>query len=132
MLKRLIKPLKQKTDRQLRGQSSERLAVSFLVSQGYGIVDTNVRYPAGEIDIIALDGDVLCFVEVRSTTSDAWGGPFASVTRRKQQRIIRAARWYLASMKAEPPFVRFDVLGILLTDPAHPQIDLIRGAFDAS
>ncbi len=131
MLRRPRKPAIQKTQRQLRGQQGEALAAAFLKVQGYLILKTNVRYPVGEIDIIARDGDVLCFVEVRSTASDAWGGPFASVTEAKQRKIIRAARWYLASQKVEPTFIRFDVLGILWTNPANPQIELIRAAFDA-
>ena len=123
--------MNQKTLRQLRGQESEHLAIAYLKSQGYTILETNVRYPVGEIDIIAGEGETLVFVEVRSTASDAWGGPFASVTYPKRRKIIRAAEWYLASRKNQPSFIRFDVLGILLSDPIHPQIELIRAAFDA-
>ena len=131
-MKRLFKSTKQKTARQLRGQASEALAVGHLKSQGYVILETNVRYPIGEIDIIAKEADTLCFVEVRSTATDVFGGPLATITSAKRLRIIRAARWYLAYQKDPPAFVRFDVLGILWTDPSHPQIELIRGAFDAS
>lgn len=125
-------PAKPKTQRQLCGRQGEGLAADYLKAQGYRILKTNARYPVGEIDIVAREGDTLCFVEVRSTASDAWGGPLATVTWAKQRKIIRAARWYLAGRKAEPLFIRFDVLGILWADPTHPQIELIRNAFDAS
>lgn len=123
-------PQHSETARQQLGRRGEQIAAAFLNSAGYRIERTNVRYPVGEIDIVAREGPVLCFVEVRSASSGRWGGPLASITGSKRRRLIRAARWYLAG-KPFPPEVRFDVLGILWDGPT-PTIDLIRGAFDAS
>ncbi len=127
MFKKLLKS--KKTLKQQRGQGSERLAADYLRSQGYFIIQTNVRYKLGELDIIAREAGTLCFVEVRSTGSDAWGGPLATITEKKKHRIIRAASTYLAQLDKQPLFTRFDVIGILWTDPTHPQIELIRDAF---
>ena len=120
------------TFRQERGQRSERLAAAFLSARGYVIKETNVRFPVGEIDLVAFERDVLCFVEVRSTSSTEWGGPFASITDRRRRRFIRAARWYLTRLRDLPPEIRFDVVGITWHDGAAPAIELIRSAFDAS
>ena len=57
------------TDRQRLGQRGERLAKQFLISRGYVIEETNARFPVGEIDLVAREGETLCFVEVRSTAS---------------------------------------------------------------
>ena len=118
------------TFRQRLGRRSEALAAAFLNSAGYRIERTNVRFPVGEIDVVAREGDVLCFVEVRSTSSSQWGGPLASITGPKRRRLIQAARWYLAG-KPMPPEIRFDVLAIEW-EGNTPRVELIRGAFDAS
>jgi len=118
--------------RQQRGRRAEQVAASFLSRRGYLIERRNVRYPVGEIDLIARQGRALCFIEVRSVSSRAWGGPLATVTDRKRQRLIRAARWYLARLRELPPEIRFDVIGITWRDDGPPAIELILSAFDAS
>ena len=123
-------PQRSETPRQRLGRRGEALAVAFLNSAGYRIERMNVRYPVGEIDIVAREGEVLCFVEVRSTSSGQWGGPLASVTEPKRRRLIRAAQWYLAGTPL-PPEIRFDVLAIEWEGDT-PRVELIRGAFDAS
>ena len=60
-----------KTARQQLGARSERLAERFLTSHGYRIEARNVRYPVGELDLVAWDGDTLCFIEVRATCVNA-------------------------------------------------------------
>ncbi len=115
--------------RRARGVRSEQLARHFLTSQGYAIRETNVRFPVGEIDVVAEEGQTLCFVEVRSTSSSRWGGPLASITDRKRQRLIRAAQWYLQRLRTLPPASRFDVVAIQWEGPQAPTIDLIRDAF---
>ena len=119
------------TARQQRGQQSERLAVRLLQAEGYRIEATNVRFPVGELDIVAWEGESLCFVEVRSTASADWGGPLASIDGRKRQHLIRAARWYLARSRTMPAETRFDVVAITWDDPRQPTVELVRGAFDA-
>ncbi len=120
-----------KMDRRAAGQAGERLAQQFLVGQGYRVEAANVRFPVGEIDLIARDGPTLCFIEVRSASSDDWGGPFASVTAAKQQRLIRAARWYLGRLRSVPEALRFDVVGIRWRPAGPPELSLIKGAFTA-
>ena len=77
-----------------------------------------------------MDGDALCFVEVRSTSSDAWGGPLASITGAKRRRIIAAARWFINGYAGPAKEFRFDVVGVVWEEP-HPRVVLIRGAFTA-
>ena len=117
--------------RQELGQRGERFAVHVLQSHGYCIEKTNVRFPVGEIDIIAWDGQTLCFVEVRSASSMQWGGPFASVTDRKRRRLIRAAQWYLQRLRVLPMETRFDVVGIQWDGQSRPSAELLKGAFFA-
>ena len=115
--------------RRQRGRQAERLACRFLLAQGFVIEETNVRFPVGEIDIVARERDVLCFVEVRSRASAAWGGPLASITGRKRRHLIRAARWYLARVRPDDLETRFDVVAIDWQPDGDPAVQLIRGAF---
>ena len=114
------------------GRRSEQVAVRWLTSAGYLIEQRNVRYPVGEIDIVAREGQTLCFIEVRSTSSLRWGGPLATIDASKRRRLIQAARWYLSRCQALPPETRFDVVAITWDQEAAPAIELVRGAFDAS
>ena len=119
------------TARQRLGQRGERLAQQVLRAAGYRIERTNVRFPIGEIDILAWEGRTLCFVEVRSSSSPDWGGPLASIDGRKRRRVIRAAQWYLNRCRELPRETRFDVVAIEWMPDAQPTVELIRGAFDA-
>lgn len=124
-------PSDRATIRQRLGRRSEQLAAQVLRSRGYRLEATNVRYPVGEIDVVAWDQDTLCFIEVRSTSSGAWGGPLASLTARKRRRMIRAARWHLHRRSPLPPFTRFDVVAIEWHDHGDPTVELIQGACEA-
>ncbi|MBI1992134.1 MAG: YraN family protein [Candidatus Omnitrophica bacterium] len=119
------------SSRQQLGARSEELAARVLTSRGYRIAARNVRYPVGELDLVAWDGDTLCFVEVRATSSSQWGGGLASITPDKRRRLIRAARWYLARGAEPPREVRFDVVAIQWDVPASPTSELVQGAFTA-
>ncbi len=120
---------KPRNARQQLGRRSEQLAARHLVSQGYTILDTNVRFPVGEIDLIAQDGQTLCFVEVRSTTTDQFGGALASITDRKRRHLIGAAQWYLQRIKRMPPEIRFDVVAIDWRADGEPSVEVVQGAF---
>lgn len=118
--------------RQQLGRRSEQLALERLQQEGYRILGRNVRFPAGELDIVAQEGNTLCFVEVRSTSSDRWGGALASIGDRKRRRLIRAARWYLARCRGPLPLeTRFDVVSVLWEAGSPPAVDVVRGAFTA-
>lgn len=111
------------------GQRAELLAGDFLRRQGLTILAHNVRCKGGEIDLIALDGATLVFVEVRLRQNAGFGGAAASITRPKQKRIILAARHWLhgeGRRYARRP-CRFDAL--LLNDLADPHCEWIRAAF---
>lgn len=117
------------SDTQIQGHAAEQRASRYLEAQGLRILAANLRCRAGEIDLIAWDASTLVFVEVRQRTSDAYGGAAASVNRRKQTRLIRAAQYFLPritprSGKRQPPACRFDVVAV---DGAH--LTWIRNAF---
>jgi len=91
------------------GARCEEAAARFLESRGLTIVGRNFRTRRGEIDIIARDGEVLVFVEVRLRSSAAFGGAAASITGVKCARLVAAAGAYLTRLGSEPP-CRFDAV----------------------
>ena len=111
------------------GADAERLARDYLHSQGYKILHSNYACSAGEIDCIAMEGSVLCFVEVRARSSDEHGHPLETIGRQKQRRIIRAAGAFMDEWSGAWPALRFDALGILLG--REPDFTLVREAFEA-
>jgi putative endonuclease len=120
---------KEKSTKQI-GDQAEALAVAHLAKHGVRLVGRNFRCRGGEIDLICRDGRALVFVEVRLRQSSGFGGAAASITRGKQQRIILAARHYLASQPGADQYdCRFDC--ILLDALDGRSIEWIRGAFDA-
>jgi putative endonuclease len=120
------------SSRRSRGRQGEALAEQFLRRAGFRILARNVHLRHAELDLVALEGSTLCFVEVRLRSSDAFGSAEESVDIRKQRRVLRAARGFLA--RERPPRhsqIRFDVVAIDASRiPAA--IRLIRDAFDAS
>ncbi len=112
-----------------RGARGEALACDFLASRGYRIVARNHRCAAGEIDIVAWDGPVLCFVEVRARTPSRWGTALETIDPRKMRRVVMAARDYVQRLPHPWPSMRFDAVGIELVEP--PRIELVQGAFEA-
>jgi putative endonuclease len=111
-----------------KGRSAEDRAVNHLVAQGYEIVARNVRRAGGEIDVIAHDGDTLCFIEVRSRKSARFGTPASTIDAKKQARIARAASSLLASWAGPIPRCRFDVVTITGEGDACV-LEVIRSAF---
>jgi putative endonuclease len=114
-------------DRQDAGRAAERLAAEFLEAQGLKILERNFRCRAGEVDLIARDGHTIVFVEVRLRAGGAFGGAAASVDARKQAKVLRAARYYLAGKPEQP--CRCDV--VALDRLAAERIQWIRDAFSA-
>lgn len=95
-----------------RGKMGEDEAVRWLESQGFAVVERNVVNHGGEIDLVAREGDTLCFVEVKARATAAYGPAIAAVDLRKQRRISRAAALYLAMKGHRNTPCRFDVLGL--------------------
>ncbi len=110
------------------GRAGESLAAAYLRKKGYRIVGRNVRFRQGEIDLIALDGRMLVFVEVRTRTSERFGTPAESVTPSKQRKLRELALAYLCQRSTPIAGFRFDVVAIVLTD-GQPQIRHIPAAF---
>ncbi|MBI4801888.1 MAG: YraN family protein [Elusimicrobia bacterium] len=109
------------------GKACEDKAALYLRSRGYKIVERGWSSPMGEIDIIALDGRTLVFVEVRARSSAAYGTPAETVGRAKQARIIKTALAYLKAKGLKSETLRFDVIGF--TAGAGPEH--IENAFEA-
>ncbi|MBL4819168.1 MAG: YraN family protein [Deltaproteobacteria bacterium] len=112
------------------GHQAEESAVRLLLSKGYRILDRNVRYKMGELDIIATDGPVLCFIEVRSRHNQKHSDPKASVRVDKQTKLIRAATLYLKKKYGQKmPRCRFDVVGVTGYGVMQ-KLELIKRAFE--
>jgi putative endonuclease len=111
----------------LSGREGENLASLLLEENSLRILDRNVRYRDGEIDIVALDGATTVFVEVKRRRDDRLGAPAEAVTRTKRARVVRAARRWLAAHPGRRRNVRFDVVAIV-DEPAS--VTWIKAAFD--
>lgn len=121
--------LRARLSTQAAGQAAEDLAAAYLVKHGLRIVARNFHCRGGEIDLVAKDRKTLVFVEVRLRRNADFGGAGASITRRKQQRIILAARHYLTTLADQAPDCRFDC--VLLASTEGDQIEWLRDAFAA-
>ncbi len=120
-----------RTCRQL-GQAAEDIAADFLRRQGLEILSRNFRRRLGELDLIARAGDALVVIEVRTRSSDAYGGAAASIGGRKRRRIIRATLQLLQQDKELARMrVRFDAVVVHDVDAESPRIEWIQHAFTA-
>jgi putative endonuclease len=109
------------------GLKGELLAARYLESKGLKLLEKNWRCEVTEADIIALDGDTLVVVEVKTRTSERHGAPEEAVDERKQEKMIEAAEIYL-ELKNLGHEVRFDIIAILLNQAGHT-INHIQSAF---
>ncbi len=131
MFRRLMrKPQNPPNDgRRHTGESGESIAVKFLKKNGYKILEQNYRCKLGEIDIIARDGRVLAFIEVKARRTNEFGGPKRAVTLRKQRKISMVALKYLKETQQMEKKARFDVVAIRLL-PDDPDVEIIKNAFE--
>jgi len=118
------------------GNLGESYAAAYLDQLGYRLVAANFTLPVGrnlrgaiinaEIDLIAYDGDILCFIEVKTRSSDWFAPPQVNVDLRKRRQITRAARVYrqMLGIKDEPH--RYDVVTVVLNNDSTPHIELLR------
>ncbi len=114
------------TTRAQIGSRGEDLATDYLSGDGFTILDRNWRCRYGELDIIAADGEVLVFVEVKTRTGRAFGTPAEAVTHTKLRRLRRLAGIWLAAQDGSWPAVRIDVIEIRLSGSV-PEITHIHG-----
>ncbi len=114
------------------GKSGEKQAAKFLKKNGYKLIETNFRTPVSEIDIIAFDKKVLCFIEVKTRKSDAFGTPSEAVDFKKQRKIIQGAYLYLQNRESDFE-VRFDIVEVYADKNFKDvKFNLIKNAFDNS
>lgn len=118
--------------RRRTGAAAEAAAAAFLERAGLRVIERNVRFAHGEIDLVCRDRDVLVFVEVKSRRA-RWGdGPAAAVSGLKQWRLTRLAQHYLKWRHLGQPRCRFDVVAVTVEDDGASTVRHLRGAFDAA
>lgn len=122
-------------DHRARGRLGEDEAIRWLKARGYRIVERNYQCRLGEIDVVAMEGEVLCFVEIKARATRAFGTAIEAVSLAKQRKIARVASWYLSRARTDAP-CRFDVLALDLEEapagassPAGWRFQLVRDAF---
>jgi putative endonuclease len=122
------------------GRRGEELAAAYLMQVGFQIVASNFTIPVGrnrkdavinaEIDLVAYEGPILCFVEVKTRASDWFAAPSANVDLRKQRQVMRAAQVYRRMFGLTKAAYRYDVVSIVLPTvsegPRGLQIELLR------
>lgn len=99
-----------------KGKLGEEAAAGFLKQNGYEIIERNYYYQHGEIDIIAKEGTILAFIEVKSRRTAAFGEPEESVTPKKQELIRRTAEGYMIERNIGEAECRFDVVSVVMQD----------------
>jgi len=121
--------------RRRTGQIAEDLVAEYLVDENWEIVERNARTRYGELDIVALDGSVLVFIEVkgaRAGTSYGPERPICSIDFRKQRRVRRLATAWMSERRDQPGYedIRFDAVGVILDAGGRPlDVEHLEGAF---
>ena len=129
--------LESKTSHLTLGQKGEAFAAAYLEQCGYRLVAANFKLPVGrnrqaaiitaELDLIAYDKNVLCFVEVKTRASDWFARPEVNVDRRKRRQIARGARAYRRMLELEDAPFRYDVVTVILKDDeTTPEIEVLK------
>ncbi len=114
----------QDVHKKVLGKKGERLVAQYLENHGCKILKKNYRTPFGEADIIALDGDEVVFVEVKTRTSDKYGAPAEAVVEKKRKTYRKIAEYYWLQT-GEEPNARFDVAEVF----ADERIEYLKYAF---
>ncbi len=121
-------------ERAATGRSGEEEAYFYLRKEGYVMVARNFRSPRrqGEIDLIGWDGNVLCFIEVKTRSSREIMPAEAAVDHEKRHDLAAVAREYLRRVSGQPEF-RFDIVSVYVENlAAAPEISLFKNAFPMS
>ena len=114
----------QDVHKKVLGRKGEKLVAAYIESRGMKIVQRNYRTPFGEADIVAIDGDEVVFIEVKTRSSDLFGTPAESVTKTKRERYRKIAKCYWLQT-GEEPNARFDVAEVF----SDGSIEYIENAF---
>lgn len=110
-----------------KGKRGEKIARDFLQNRGYRIIETNYRNKIGEIDIIALDDDILVFIEVKTRTSINYGYGYEAVNFNKQRKILNTSLLYIRNKKLDDFQLRYDIIEVYMTNKLT--INHIKDAF---
>ena len=115
------------------GEKGELAAAKFLRKKKYRVVERNVNFHEGEIDIVAVDNRTIVFVEVKTRKTNDKGQPWEAVDRSKQKKIIAAASIYLNREGLNELKSRFDIVAVTWVDESKPpHIEHLIDAFDES
>jgi putative endonuclease len=114
------------------GAFGEGLACEHLAECGYRVLERNFSCKIGEVDIIAIQGDTVVFIEVKTRSSERFGLPSEAVSIGKQKKIVGTALYYLQSNKLLDYMCRFDVIEIIVDEENKYQINIIKDAFQYS
>jgi putative endonuclease len=115
-----------------RGELGERAAKKFLQQAGLKFLAANFRSARGEIDLIFRDADCLCFIEVKTRSSEEWTRPAAAVDARKRKLISQTALDYLVKLKNPQVKIRFDIVEVLLADGNVREVRHLPNTFSLS
>ena len=110
------------------GEQGEALALEYIKDKGYQVLITNWRYRRSEVDIIAMDGKILVFIEVKTRSSDYFGKPEMAVNKRKKKLLIDAAAAYMQEI-IHTWEIRFDIIAIVLRSDNDIEIQHYIDAF---
>ncbi len=112
------------------GHTGEKIAVKYLKKHGYKIIERNFKLKCGEIDIVAKQGECICFIEVKTRTSNSFAEPYEAVDYKKQKKLYRLAEIWLSMHKLHNALCRFDIVSVLLKENCVIcEIKLIKDAF---
>ena len=111
------------------GAGAEDAAIKYIVANGIEPVERNYTTPYGEADIIAKEGSVFVFIEVKARRNQKYGSPADAVTKRKKLRYLNIAQYYFMSKSIRDYEVRFDVAEVYISDGKF-NVNYIKNAFD--
>jgi len=118
--------MKENRSRRMTGAKKEEAAANYLIKQGYEILERNYHCRFAELDIVAREGEYLCFVEVKYRNSSRYEAPEGVISFKKMQKVCQGASFFMRENRILPDTpIRFDV--VMMIDD---EITLIRNAFD--
>lgn len=111
------------------GDEGETIAVNYLESKGWSIIDRNYFFEKNEVDIVATDGHFIVFIEVKLRSGTYFGRPEEFVTPEKELNIKKAAEAWVYERKMETALIRFDIIAIVKQKGKKPEISHFEDAF---
>ena len=114
------------------GKEGEETAIKFLQRRGYRILTRNFKNKLGEIDIVAKEAETICFIEVKTRTSDVFGTPLDAISKLKQHKLSQVAISYLKANNLMNEEARFDIVSITKDSRGNDNIEVLKNAFELS